>query len=154
MAERWPLRRIPRPACAKVSGEKGLVLTWAARSRVVVVSELSWVGVEISLSEDGLLEIVRARLGPILTFAILTPSPGPIHPHPQPSSVATPNHPTNPPNMSAPIKTLASIAAPTVAQQSEPVEAAPRQNAAEKAAVDRGLAETRVESIRIDGLVS
>jgi len=56
--------------------------------------------------------------------------------------------------MSAPIKTLASIAAPTVAQQSEPVEAAPRQNAAEKAAVDRGLAETRVESIRIDGLVS
>lgn len=58
-------------------------------------------------------------------------------------------------NMSAaPAKTLASIAAPAVSQQAEVVEDAPRQNAAEKAAVERGLTETRVDSIRIDGLVS
>ncbi|KAI5476242.1 hypothetical protein MNV49_007942 [Pseudohyphozyma bogoriensis] len=53
--------------------------------------------------------------------------------------------------MAAPAKTLASIAAPApVVAQAAP--AAKVQNAKEKAAIDRGLTETRVESVRVDGL--
>lgn len=51
-------------------------------------------------------------------------------------------------------KTLASIAAPAVQAVVAPVVAERKQNPKEKAAIDKGLAEVRVERIRVDGLVS
>ena len=119
-----------------------------------VCCELRTAEVGFQASESAGRKNLEPPLGPIqLLQTSPRPTSGPLvlAPSPQPTSRTT--QPPNP-TMSAPVKTLASIAAPTVAQTTEPVEAAPRQNAAEKAAVDRGLAETRVESIRIDGLVS
>lgn len=54
--------------------------------------------------------------------------------------------------MSAP--TLASIARPATVAVAAPVVAERKQNPKEKAAIDKGLAEVRVERIRVDGLVS
>jgi hypothetical protein len=51
-------------------------------------------------------------------------------------------------------KTLATITAPTPVVESAPAVAERKQNSKEKAAIDKGLAEVRIESIRVDGLVS
>lgn len=50
--------------------------------------------------------------------------------------------------------TLASIAAPSVVVAVQEKTTVRQENAKEKAAIDKGLAEVRVESIRVDGLVS
>lgn len=50
--------------------------------------------------------------------------------------------------------TLASIAAPAVIQATTEKTIIRKENAKEKAAIDKGLAEIRIESIRVDGLVS
>lgn len=49
--------------------------------------------------------------------------------------------------------TLASIAAPAPVAAPAPAPAPRKENAKEKAAIDRGLAEVRVERVRVDGLV-
>lgn len=50
--------------------------------------------------------------------------------------------------------TLASIAAPSPIVAVTEKTVIRKENAKEKAAIDKGLAEVRVESIRVDGLVS
>lgn len=50
--------------------------------------------------------------------------------------------------------TLASIAAPAPVAAPIAAVSARKENAKEKAAIDKGLAEVRVERIRVDGLVS
>ena len=50
-------------------------------------------------------------------------------------------------------KTLATITAPTPVVESAPAVAERKQNSKEKAAIDKGLAEVRIETVRVDGLV-
>ena len=51
-------------------------------------------------------------------------------------------------------KTLASIAAPAPEVVEQVVEQKQHQSAQQKARFDKGLAETRVQRVRVDGLVS
>lgn len=51
-------------------------------------------------------------------------------------------------------KTLASIAAPAPEVVEQPVEQKQHQSAKQKARFDSGLAETHVDRVRVDGLVS
>jgi hypothetical protein len=51
-------------------------------------------------------------------------------------------------------KTLASIAAPAPQVAEEPTVQVKQQSAKQKARIDKGLPETLVESVRVDGLVS
>ena len=51
-------------------------------------------------------------------------------------------------------KTLASIAAPAPQVAEEPTVQVKQQSAKQKARIDKGLPETLIESVRVDGLVS
>jgi hypothetical protein len=51
-------------------------------------------------------------------------------------------------------KTLASIAAPNAASTPTSAPVTHKENAKERAAIDKGLAEIGVDKIRVDGLVS
>ena len=51
-------------------------------------------------------------------------------------------------------KTLASIAAPAPQVVQEPTIQVKQQSAKQKARIDKGLAETKIEAVRVDGLVS
>lgn len=51
-------------------------------------------------------------------------------------------------------KTLASIAAPAPEVVQEPVQQATQLSSKQRAKIDKGLVETRVERVRVDGLVS
>jgi len=51
-------------------------------------------------------------------------------------------------------KTLASIAAPAPQVVQEPTVQVKQQSAKQKARIDKGLAETKIEAVRVDGLVS
>lgn len=62
-------------------------------------------------------------------------------PHPSPSTMST-------------AKTLASIAAPAPEVVQEPVQQAKQLSSKQRAKIDQGLQETRVERVRVDGLVS